>query len=127
MDIEASADPALAGPAERPAGSIGIERTLQAPSRARDARMTFEPGSRTGWQAHPVGQTLIVTAGSGRVQRWAAPVEAVQPGDALWIAPGERHWLGAAAGEAVTFAVVRRRRDTGAEMDGGDEAAAQAA
>jgi len=111
MDSEASPDSSAAGPAERPVGAVRINHPLRAP--ARDGRITFEPGMRTGWQSHPFGQTLIVTAGRGRVQRWGVAVEDVQPGDAVWIAPGERHWLGAAADEAVTLAVVRRGRDGG--------------
>jgi quercetin dioxygenase-like cupin family protein len=64
--------------------------------------VTFEPGARTAWHSHPLGQTLIVTAGSGRVQRWGGPIEEIHPGDVVWIPPDEKHWHGAAPTTAMT-------------------------
>jgi quercetin dioxygenase-like cupin family protein len=68
--------------------------------------VTFEPGARTAWHTHPVGQTLIVTAGVGRVQLWGSPVREIRPGDVVWIAPGEKHWHGAAPTTAMTHIAV---------------------
>ena len=68
-----------------------------APARAVAASVTFEPGARTAWHTHPLGQTLIVTAGCGRAQRWGGPIEEIRPGDVIWFPPGEKHWHGACA------------------------------
>lgn len=73
--------------------------------------MTFEPGARTAWHAHALGQTLIVTAGCGRVQRWGGPVEEIHPGDVVWIEPGEKHWHGAAPETAMTHLAVVEKAD----------------
>ncbi len=64
--------------------------------------MTFEPGARTAWHSHPLGQTLVVTAGGGRVQRWGGSIEEIRPGDVVWAPPGEKHWHGAAPTTDVT-------------------------
>jgi quercetin dioxygenase-like cupin family protein len=69
--------------------------TADAPARVRGATVTFEPGARTGWHTHPLGQTLIVTAGVGRVQQWGGPIQEIRPGDTVWIPPGVKHWHGA--------------------------------
>ncbi len=76
------------------------------PARVFGAYVTFEPGARTAWHAHALGQTLIVTAGCGRVQRWGGVIEEIQPGDVVWIAPGEKHWHGAAPTTAMTHIAV---------------------
>lgn len=92
------------GPVEYFTGSVRIDPLIQAPAPARlfGANVTFEPGARTTWHSHPLGQILIVTAGSGLVQRWGGPVEKIHPGDVVWIASGEKHWHGAAATTAMT-------------------------
>ena len=70
--------------------------------------MTFEPGARTAWHTHPLGQTLIVTSGVGRAQRWGGPIEEIRPGDVVWFSPGEKHWHGAAPTTAMTHIASRR-------------------
>jgi quercetin dioxygenase-like cupin family protein len=82
-----------------------------APARAGGASVTFEPGARTAWHAHPLGQTLIVTAGCGRVQRWGDPVEEIRPGDVVSIRPGEKHWHGAAPTTAMTHIAIQEYLD----------------
>ena len=85
------------GPAENFTGSVRVDPLFQAtaPARASGALVTFAPGARTAWHAHPLGQILIVTAGTGRVQRWGDPVEEIHQGDIVWIPPGQKHWHGA--------------------------------
>jgi len=73
-----------------------------APARVSIASVTFEPGARTAWHSHPLGQTLIVTVGSGRVQNWGDEIEEIHPGDVVWCPPGEKHWHGAAPTTAMT-------------------------
>ncbi len=82
-----------------------------APARASGARVTFEPGARTAWHSHPLGQTLIVTAGCGWMQRWGGPVEEIRPGDVVWIPAGEKHWHGAAPTTALTHIAIQEQRD----------------
>src|SRR5437763_11166474 len=79
-------------------GTVRIDPLFQAhaPARAAGASVTFEPGARTAWHTHPLGQTLIVTAGCGRAQRWGGRIEEIRPGDVVWFPPGEKHWHGAA-------------------------------
>ena len=79
--------------------------------RARPAAVTFEPGARTAWHTHPLGQTLIVTAGCGRVQREGGPIEEIRPGDVVWFAPGEKHWHGAAPTTAMTHIAIQEALD----------------
>jgi quercetin dioxygenase-like cupin family protein len=81
--------------------------TAQAPARAAGNAVTFEPGARTAWHTHPLGQTLIVTAGVGRVQREGSPLEEIRPGDVVWIPPGEKHWHGAAPTTAMTHIAIQ--------------------
>ncbi len=83
------------------------------PARAVGASVTFEPGARTAWHAHPLGQTLIVTYGCGLVQRWGAgnPIEEIHPGDVVWIPPGEKHWHGATATTAMTHIAIQEQLD----------------
>jgi quercetin dioxygenase-like cupin family protein len=73
------------------------------------ASVTFEPGARTAWHTHPLGQTLIVTAGSGLAQRWGGPIEPIRPGDVIWFAPGEKHWHGATPTTAMTHIAVQEK------------------
>ena len=97
------------GPAEWFTGSVRIDPLNQAaaPARVGCASVTFEPGARTAWHSHPLGQTLVVTAGCGRVQRWGGPVKEIRPGDVVWIAPGEKHWHGAAPTTAMTHIAIQ--------------------
>jgi quercetin dioxygenase-like cupin family protein len=92
---------------------VRIDPLFQAapPGRSGGAAVTFEPGARTAWHTHPLGQTLIVTAGAGHVQRWGAPIEDVRPGDVVWFSPGEKHWHGAASTTAMTHIAVQEQLD----------------
>lgn len=96
--------PSSQGPAEWFTGAVRIDPLFEAPApaRVRGASVTFEPDARTAWHTHPLGQTLIVTAGCGRVQRWGGPIEEIRPGDVVWFAPGEKHWHGAGPTTAMT-------------------------
>jgi quercetin dioxygenase-like cupin family protein len=98
------------GPGER---AVRIDPLFQAPDPARvvAASVTFEPGARTAWHTHPLGQTLIVTAGCGRVQRWGGAIEEIRPGDVIWFPPGEKHWHSAAPTTAVTHIAVQEQLD----------------
>ena len=119
MDIKRSgSQPSSKGPAEWFTGSVRIDPLFQAPAPARvfGASVTFEPGARTAWHTHPLGQTLIVTAGCGWVQREGGPVEEGRSGDVVWFPPGEKHWRGATAGTAMThIAVVEQLDGTSAD------------
>src|SRR5437016_1401393 len=104
MDIKRiGSQPSGKGPAEYFTGTVRVDPLFQAPHPARvvGASVTFEPGARTAWHTHPLGQTLIVTAGSGLAQRWGGSIEHIRPGDVIWIAPGEKHWHGAAGSNAM--------------------------
>jgi len=110
MDIKRSgSQPSGIGPADWFTGTVRVDPLFQAPDPARvsGASVTFEPGARTAWHTHPLGQTLIVTAGSGRAQRWGGPIEQIRPGDVIWIPPGEKHWHGAAATTAMTHIAIQ--------------------
>ena len=97
------------GSADYFTGAVRIERLFQAPAPARvaGASVTFEPGARTAWHAHPLGQTLIVTAGSGWAQREGGPIEEIHPGDVVWFPPGEKHWHGATPATAMTHIAIQ--------------------
>ena len=99
------------GPADWFTGSVRIDPLLDAPEPARvaGAYVTFEPGARTAWHTHPLGQTLIVTSGCGRVQRWEGPVEEIHPGDVIWFEPGEKHWHGASPSVAMTHIAIQEK------------------
>ena len=92
-------------------GSVRVDPLIEAPDPARvvAVHVTFEPGARTAWHTHPLGQTLIVTFGCGRVQRWGGPVEEIRPGDVIWFPPGEKHWHGAAAATAMTHIAIQEQ------------------
>jgi len=94
-------------------GAVRVDPQFQAqsPARARGASVTFEPGARTAWHTHPLGQVLIVTSGAGWVQLRGGPVQAIHPGDVVWIAPGEEHWHGAQPGTAMTHSTVQELQD----------------
>ena len=114
MDIKRiGSQPSVKGPSEWFTGSVRMDPLFQAlaPALVQGASVTFEPGARTAWHTHPLGQTLIVTAGCGRVQRWGGPVEEIRPGDVVWIAPGEKHWHGAAATTAMTHIAIQEQLD----------------
>ncbi|WBU65166.1 (R)-mandelonitrile lyase [Paracoccus aerodenitrificans] len=105
--------PSASGPREYFTGSVRIDAPFatEAPARASGATVTFEPGARTAWHTHPLGQTLIVTFGKGRVQREGGPVEEIGPGDIVWFPPDEKHWHGAAPDCAMSHIAI-------AEADG---------
>ena len=110
MDIKRSgSQPSGKGPAEYFTGTVRIDPLVEArdPARVVSASVTFEPGARTAWHTHPLGQTLIVTAGCGRAQRWGGPIEEIRPGDVIWIAPGEKHWHGATATTALVHIAIQ--------------------
>ncbi len=97
-------EPSAKGPDDYFTGTVRIDMPFAGtePARIGGAVVTFEPGARTAWHMHPLGQTLIVTAGCGRVQRWNGAVEKIRPGDIVWIEPNEKHWHGAAKKTAMT-------------------------
>ncbi len=105
--------PSSQGPAEYFTGSVRIEPLFPAtePSRMSGARVTFEPGARTAWHTHPLGQTLIVTAGTGWVQQWGGPVEGMREGDVVRIPPGVKHWHGATATTRMTHIALQEQLD----------------
>lgn len=105
--------PAQPGPAEYFTGTVRIASRFQRtdPARVGGAIVSFEPGARTAWHTHPLGQTLIVTAGQGWIQREGGPVEEIRPGDVVWIPPGEKHWHGATATTAMTHVAVAESLD----------------
>src|SRR5438552_13905743 len=105
MDVKRSgSQPSRKGPAEYFTGTVRIDPLFEAadPARVVGASVTFEPSARTAWHTHPLGQTLIVTAGCGRARRWGGPIEEIRPGDVISFAPGEEHWHGAAPTTAMT-------------------------
>jgi quercetin dioxygenase-like cupin family protein len=109
MEIKRSgSQPSGKGPAEYFTGTVRVDPLFNPPAPARvfGASVTFEPGARTAWHTHPLGQTLIVTAGCGRVQRWGGPIEEIRPGDVIWFSPGEKHWHGAAPTTAMTHIAI---------------------
>jgi len=106
--------PSIQGPADWFTGTVRIDPLfLQAndPSRVTGASVTFEPGARTAWHSHPLGQTLIVTAGCGRVQREGGPIEEIRPGDVVWFPPGEKHWHGASSTTSMTHIAIQEELD----------------
>jgi quercetin dioxygenase-like cupin family protein len=105
--------PSRKGPAEYFTGTVRIDAPFQGnePARVGGAIVTFEPGARTAWHTHPLGQTLIVTSGCGWAQREAGPVEEIRPGDIVWFEPGEKHWHGATATTAVTHIAIAEALD----------------
>lgn len=114
MEITRSgSQPSRKGPAEWFTGDVRIDPLFQAPDPARvgAASVTFEPGARTVWHTHPLGQTLIVTSGLGWVQREGGRIEEIRPGDVVWIPPGERHWHGASPTTGMTHIAVQESLD----------------
>ena len=114
MEIKRSgSQPSRKGPADYFAGTVRIDPLFSppAPARALGSSVTFEPSARTAWHTHPLGQTLIVTAGCGRVQRWGSPIEEIRPGDVVWVPPGEKHWHGANPTTAMTHVAIQEQLD----------------
>jgi len=114
MEIKrVGSQPSSKGPADWFTGSVRIDPLFQAPDPAfvQGASVTFEPGARTAWHTHPLGQTLIVTAGVGRAQRAGGPVEEIRPGDVVWFAPGERHWHGASPRTGMTHIAIQEAKN----------------
>jgi quercetin dioxygenase-like cupin family protein len=110
MDIKRSGSrPSGKGPAEYFTGAVRVDPLFEAaePARARGALVTFEPGARTAWHTHPLGQALIVTSGLGWVQRDGGPIEEIRPGDVVWFAPGEKHWHGATATTGMSHIAIQ--------------------
>ena len=114
MEITKSGSrPSAKGPADWFTGVVRIDSPFQrnSPARIGGAIVTFEPGARTAWHTHPLGQTLIVTAGCGRVRREGGPIEEIRPGDIVWFAPGEKHWHGASPTAAMTHIAIAEMLD----------------
>jgi quercetin dioxygenase-like cupin family protein len=105
--------PSNSGPDDYFTGTVRVDPLFNAdePARSAGASVTFEPRARTAWHTHPYGQTLIVTAGCGRVQREGGPVETIHPGDVVWLLPGEKHWHGAGPDTAMTHIAVQEKKD----------------
>jgi quercetin dioxygenase-like cupin family protein len=114
MDIKrAGSQPSGKGPADWFTGAVRIDPLFQGldPARAAGNSVTFEPGARTAWHTHPLGQTLIVTAGLGWAQREGGPVDEIRPGDVVWFSPNEKHWHGATQTTAMTHMAIQEKLD----------------
>ena len=114
MEIKrAGSQPSSKGPADWFTGTVRIDPLFSptATARVASASVTFEPGARTAWHTHPLGQRLIVIAGCGRAQREGGPVEEIRPGDVIWFPPGEKHWHGAAPTTAMTHLAIQEALD----------------
>ena len=114
MEIKkAGTQPSEKGPSDWFTGAVRIDPLFQTPDPARavGASVTFEPGARTAWHTHPLGQTLIVTAGVGWAQREGGPIDEIRPGDVVWFSPNEKHWHGATPVTAVTHIAIQERAD----------------
>jgi quercetin dioxygenase-like cupin family protein len=109
----AGSQPSSKGPADWFTGTVRIDPlfTAPAPARATGATVTFEPGARTAWHRHPLGQTLIVLSGAGRVQREGSEIEEIRPGDVVWIPANARHWHGASPTTAMTHIAIHEALD----------------
>ena len=103
--------PSGKGPVDWFTGTVRIDPLFDTPEpgRAVGALVTFEPGARTAWHTHPLGQTLIITSGCGLAQRWGGPVEEIRPGDVIWFEPGEKHWHGAAQRTAMSHIAIQEK------------------
>jgi quercetin dioxygenase-like cupin family protein len=112
MDIRrAGSQPSAKAPADYFTGSVRIDAPFAGSGALSGATVTFEPGARTAWHTHPLGQTILIVAGLGRVQRDGGPVEAVRPGDIVFFEPGEKHWHGASATCAMSHIAVAEKQD----------------
>ena len=116
MEIQRNgSQPSGKGPADYFTGAVRVDPLFDAPDPARvfGAYVTFEPGARTAWHTHPLGQTLIVTAGCGLVQSWDGPIKEIRPGDVVWFVPGEKHWHGASPTTAMTHIAIVEKDEEG--------------
>lgn len=114
MDIQrAGSVPSAKGPAEWFTGSVRLDPLfpVRPPARTAGNSVTFEPGARTAWHTHPLGQVIVVTTGSGLAQRWGGPIEQLFPGDVVWFEPGEKHWHGAGPTTAMTHLAFQEALD----------------
>ena len=114
MNIQRNgSQPSARGPADYFTGTVRLDAPFKAdaPARVSGATVTFEPGARTAWHTHPLGQTLIVTGGLGWAQREGGPREEIRPGDIVWFAPDEKHWHGATAATAMTHIAIAEALD----------------
>jgi quercetin dioxygenase-like cupin family protein len=114
MEIKrAGLQPSNKGSADYFTGAVRVDLLFEAPAPARvvGASVTFEPGARTAWHTHPLGQTLVVTSGFGRAQRWGGAIEELRPGDVVWFAPGEKHWHGASPATGMTHIAIQEKLD----------------
>jgi quercetin dioxygenase-like cupin family protein len=114
MEIKTpGSQPSAKGPSDWFTGTVRIDPLFQAtdPTFVQGASVTFEPGARTAWHTHPLGQTLIVTTGSGRAPRCGGPVENIRPGGVVWFSPGEKNWHGAAPTTAMTHIAIQEKLD----------------
>ena len=111
--VRAGSKPSAKGPETWFTGTVRVDALFNPfdPARVQGASVTFEPGGRTAWHTHPLGQTLVVTAGLGRVQRAGGPVEEIRPGDVVWFAQGEKHWHGASPTTAMTHIAIQEVKD----------------
>jgi quercetin dioxygenase-like cupin family protein len=111
--IRSGSTPSGKGPTDWFTGTVRIDPLFNpfAADRLQGASVTFEPGARTAWHTHPLGQTLVVTSGFGRVQRWGGPIEEIRPGDVVWFEPGEKHWHGASPTTAMTHMALQEVQD----------------
>jgi quercetin dioxygenase-like cupin family protein len=110
MEIKPNgSQPSAKGPAECFTGAVRVDPLVEAPepARVRAASVTFEPGARSAWHTHPLGQSLVVTSGRGYVQSWGGPVRIIRPGDVVWCPPNEKHWHGAAPNTALTHIAIQ--------------------
>ena len=110
MEIQRSgSQPSSKASADWFTGNVRIDPLFEAedPARALGASVTFEPGARTAWHTHPLGQTLIVTSGCGLAERWGGPIEEIRPGDVIWFPPGEKHWHGATPTTAMSHIAIQ--------------------
>ncbi len=105
--------PSGKGPADWFTGTVRIDPLFDRtdPARASAASVTFEPGARTNWHTHPLGQSLLITAGFGLAQRWGGPIEELHPGDTVWFPPGEKHWHGASPTTAMTHIAIQEKQN----------------
>ena len=111
--IACGSAPSAVGPESYFTGRVRIDPVIetQAPARLRAASVSFEPGARTAWHTHPLGQTLHVVSGAGRVQVWGGPIQEVRAGDTLWFEPGEKHWHGAGPDTAMSHIAMQEALD----------------
>ncbi|RYG80794.1 cupin domain-containing protein [bacterium] len=109
--IRSGARPSGKGPEDWFTGTVRIDPQFSTPTGVAGNHVTFEPGARTAWHTHPLGQTLIITFGLGRVQREGGPIEEIRPGDVVWFPPNERHWHGASPGTAMSHIAIQESLD----------------